>query len=77
MMTLATSAYVDVAYTLRELAILDPSQRVDGFTAERKDDILRQLRSQYENGRKMFTFAIANASKDVQFNITQFILKSL
>ena len=66
MMTLATAAYVEVAYTLRELAILDPSQRVDGFTAERKDDILRQLRSQYENGRKMFTFAIANASKNVQ-----------
>ena len=66
MMTLATAAYVEVAYTLRELAILDPSQRVDGFTAERKDDILRQLRGQYENGRKMFTFAIANASKNVQ-----------
>ena len=66
MMTLATAAYVEVAYTLRELAILDPSQRVYGFTAERKDDILRQLRGQYENGRKMFTFAIANASKNVQ-----------
>ena len=65
-MTLATAAYVEVAYTLRELSILDPSQRVDGFTAERKDDILRQLRGQYENGRKMFTFAIANASKNVQ-----------
>ena len=76
-MTLATSAYVEVAYTLRELAILDTSQNRDGFTAERKDDILKQLRGQYENGRKMFTFAIANASKDVQFNITQFILKSL
>ena len=66
MMTLATAAYVEVAYTLRELSILDPSQRVDGFTAERKDDILRQLRSQYENSRKMFTFAIANASKNFQ-----------
>ena len=65
-MTLATAAYVEVAYTLRELAILDTSQNRDGFTAERKDDILRQLRGQYENGRKMFTFAIANASKDVQ-----------
>ena len=65
-MTLSVNAYVEVAYTLREVAILDPSQRVDGFTAERKDDILRQLRGQYENGRKMFTFAIANASKNVQ-----------
>ena len=65
-MTLSTAAYVEVAYTLRELAILDTSQNRDGFTAERKDDILRQLRGQYENGRKMFTFAIANASKNIQ-----------
>ena len=65
-MTLATSAYVEVAYTLRELAILDTSQNRDGFTAKRKDDILKQLRGQYENGRKMFTFAIANTSKSVQ-----------
>ena len=39
-MTLSVNAYVEVAYTLREVAILDPSQRVDGFTAERKDKIL-------------------------------------
>ena len=65
-MTLSVNAYVEVAYTLRKVAILDPSQRVDGFTAERKDEILRQLRKQFENGRKMFTFAIANASKNVQ-----------
>ena len=77
MMTLSVNAYVEVAYTLREVAILDPSQRVDGFTAERKDEILRQLRKQFENGRKMFTFAIANASKNVHSNITQCTPKSL
>ena len=71
MMTLSVNAYVEVAYTLREVAILDPSQREHGFTAERKDEILRQLRKQFENGRKMFTFAIANASKNVHSNITQ------
>ena len=76
-MSLSVNAYVDAAYTLREVCILDPSQRADGFTAERKGDILRQLRKQYENGRKMFTFAIANASKDVQSNITYFIPKYL
>ena len=76
-MTLSVNAYVEVAYTLREVAILDPSQRVDGFTAERKDEILRQLRKQFENGRKMFTFAIANASKNVHSNITQCTPKSL
>ena len=77
MMTLSVNAYVEVAYTLREVCILDPSQRADGFTAERKGDILRQLRKQYENGRKMFTFAIANASKNFYPYTTQFTLKSL
>ena len=76
MMTLSVNAYVDAAYTLREVCILDPSQRVDGFTADRKGDILRQLRKQYENGRKMFTFAIANASKNLYPYTIQFTLKS-
>ena len=65
MMTLSVNAYVDVAYTLREVYILDPSQRENGLTVERKGDILRQLRKQFENARKMFTFAIANASKNL------------
>ena len=77
MMTLATSAYVEVAYTLRELSILDTSGNRDGFTNERRDDILKQLRGQYETGRKLFTFAIANASKDVQSSITYFTPKYL
>ena len=77
MMTLSVNAYVEVAYTLREVAILDPSQREHGFTAERKDEILRQLRKQFENGRKMFTFAIANASKNLYPYTIQFTLKSL
>ena len=76
-MTLATSAYVEVAYTLRELSILDTSGNRDGFTNERRDDILKQLRGQYETGRKLFTFAIANASKDVQSSITYFFSKYL
>ena len=68
-MTLAVNAYIDVAYTLRVVYVLDPSQRENGLTAERKGDILRQLRKQYENARKMFTFAIANASKIFSFHI--------
>jgi len=63
MMTLSVNAYVDVAHTLRIVYIMDPSQRENGLTAERKGDVLRQLRKQFENARKMFTFAIANASK--------------
>ena len=69
MMTLSVNAYVDVANTLREVYILDPSQRENGFTAERKGDVLRQLRKQFENARKMFTFSIANASKYLQISL--------
>ena len=70
-MSLSVNAYVDVANTLREvyILILDPSQRENGFTAERKGDILRQLRNQFENARKMFTFSIANASKNLHLSI--------
>ena len=67
----------EVAYTLRELSILDTSGNRNGFTNERRDDILKQLRGQYETGRKLFTFAIANASKDVQSIIAYFIPKYL
>ena len=62
-MTLATSAYLEVANTLRELSILDTSGNRDGFTPNKRDDILKQLRGQFETSRKLFTFAIANASK--------------
>ena len=65
-MTLATSAFVDVANTLRELSILDTSGNRDGFTPDKRDDLLKQLRGQYETGRKLFTFAISNASKQFQ-----------
>ena len=72
MMTLSVNAYVDVAHTLREVYILDPSQRENGFTAERKGDVLRQLRKQLKNARKMFTFSIANASKHLHPFAMQF-----
>ena len=75
LMTLSLASYVEVANTLGELSILDTSGNRDGFTNERRDDILRQLRGQYETGRKLFTFAIANASKDVQSIIIYFIPK--
>ena len=62
-MTLALNAYVDTAGTLRELSLLDVSDNRHGYTANRRDELLRQLRGEYENGRKLFTFSIANASK--------------
>ena len=63
LMTLALNAYVDVAGTLRELSLLDVSDNRHGFTQNRRDELLKQLRGEYENGRKLFTFSIANASK--------------
>merc|ERR1711860_330196 len=74
MMTLSVNAYVDVANTLREVYILDPSQRENGFTAERKGDVLRQLRKQFENARKMFTFSIANASKYLHLSLYNLLI---
>ena len=64
LMTMSLSAYVDVAGTLREMSLLDVSDNRRGYTANRRDEVLKQLRSQYENGRKLFTFSIANASKE-------------
>ena len=62
-MTLSLAAYVDVANTLRELSLLDVSDNRHGFNANRRDDVLKQLRGQFETDRKLFTFSIANASK--------------
>ena len=63
LMTLSLAAYVDVANTLRELSLQDVSDNRHGFNANRRDDVLKQLRGQFETGRKLFTFSIANASK--------------
>ena len=78
LMTLALNAYVDVAGTLRELSLLDVSDNRHGYTANRRDELLKQLRGEYENGRKLFTFSIANASKrfleNIIFSILRFLL---
>ena len=65
-MTMSLSAYVEAANTLREIAILDPSNRVDGLNRARQDEILKQLRMQVENSRKLFVFSNTNASKDAK-----------
>ena len=62
-MTLSLASYVDVANTLRELSILDVSNNRHGFNADKRDNVLKELRGQFETGRKLFTFSIANASK--------------
>ena len=62
-MTLAVEAYTDTANTLRQIAITETSNRVLGFSREKKNEVLRQLRSQYENGRKLFIFALTNSGE--------------
>ena len=42
-MTLAVSAYVEVANTLRELSILDTPGNCDSFNINKKDETRRQL----------------------------------
>ena len=59
---MSLSAYVEAANTLREVANLDPSHRANGLNRAKQTEILKQLRMQFENGRKLAT---ANASKDV------------
>ena len=76
-MTLSLAAYVDVANTLRELSLLDVSDNRHGFNANRRDDVLKQLRGQFENGRKLFTFSIANASKRISNLIKSVSIKIL
>ena len=69
LLTMSLSAYVEPANTLREIAILDPSNRAGGMTRIRRDEILKQLRMQVENGRKLFVFANTNAGEPAILHI--------
>ena len=62
---MSLSAYVEAGNTLREVANLDSSGRANGLNRNKQAEIVKQLRMQFENGRKLFVFATANASKDV------------
>ena len=63
LITLAIDAYVNAGNTLRQVADLKVSKHQRGLTADKKTEILKQLRVQLENGRKLFVFACVNASK--------------
>ena len=71
---MSLSAYVEAANTLREIAILDPSRRAEGMNRARQDEILKQLRMQVENGRKLFVFSNTNASKDANLHIKEILI---
>ena len=63
LLSLAVVAYTDAAGALRHAATMETSNRVLGYSRENKNDLLRMLRGQYENGRKMFYFALVNAGE--------------
>ena len=62
MMTMAIDAYVNSRDTLRQIAEVRPSAHDRGLNLDKKAEILKQLRIQFKNGRKMFIFALVNAS---------------
>ena len=62
LITLSLDAYVQSADTLRQLADVTASDRRTRFNVDKKRETLRQLRGQFENGRKLFNFALVNAS---------------
>ena len=62
LITLSLEAYIQSADTLRQLADVSPSDRRTRFDLDKKKETLRQLRSLFENGRKLFNFACVNAS---------------
>ena len=61
--TLLSLAVVAYAGALRQAATIETSNRVLGYSRENKEDHLRMLRGQYENGRKIFYFALVNAGE--------------
>ena len=63
LLSLAVVAYTDSAGALRHAATMETSNRVLGYSRENKEDHLRMLRGQYENGRKIFYFALVNAGE--------------
>ena len=75
MLTMALNAYVEPANTLREVAIIDPANRPGEMTRVRRDEILKQLRMQVENGRKLFVFANTNAGKLITLRIKRYLFQ--
>ena len=60
---MSIDAYVMSGDTLRQLADVRTSDHDDKFDRDKKRETLNQLRGQFENGRKLFNFALVNASK--------------
>ena len=65
MLTMSVNAYTEAANALREVADLETSRNPLGLSRNKKPVILKQHRSLFEIGRKLFVFATINASKNV------------
>ena len=65
LLTMSLNAYIEAANALKEVADLETSRNVRGLSRDKKPEILKQHRSLFEIGRKLFVFATINASKNV------------
>ena len=65
LLTMSLSAYTEAANALKEVADLETSRNPLGLSRNKKPEILKQHRSLYETGRKLFVFATTNAGKNV------------
>ena len=65
MLTMSVNTYTEAANALREVAELEISRNPLGLSRHKKPVILKQHRSLFEMGRKLFVFATVNASKHV------------
>ena len=69
LLTMSLNAYIEAANALKEVADLETSRNVRGLSRDKKPEILKQHRSLYETGRKLFVFATTNAGKNVSQHI--------
>ena len=65
LLTMSLNAYIEAANALKEVADLETSRNPLGLSRLKKPVILKQHRSLFEIGRKLFVFATINASKNV------------
>ena len=74
LLTMSLNAYIEAANALKEVADLETSRNVRGLSRDKKPEILKQHRSLYETGRKLFVFATTNAGKNVSQQFRKYLI---
>lgn len=69
MITLAVEGLIGAGTVLRQVAGFTPSVGEGKMTADKQEDLLMRLRSQYENARKFYNFALINAKVRANFKL--------